>query len=424
MNRLPVFFILNLAAAFITVVSAASPQAEWSQAYGGSYDDGVWSLQALADGFILAGYTCSNGRAGDLWLVRTDLQGRMLWNGIYGGSGEDIGYSVHQTDDQGFVATGSTRSFGLGEERLWLIKVSSNGKKMWDRTFGGFVSSAGDGGWSVDVTTDGGFIVTGYSRSFGAGGKDLWLIKTDASGNEQWSKTFGGQKDDVGMSVLQTKDNGYIAAGRTASYGAGGDDIWLVKVSSAGTEQWNATFGGTKDDVGFQVVELADGYALIGRTDSDTSGNRAILIRTDKAGKKQWERIYRGNTALSLQETRDGGFIIAARIDTPSSGKDALLIKADAAGNLQWSMPLGGPGEEIGSAVVETADGYAMAGITSSFGAGAEDAWLVRISPELPGSLDGSGARNSSAAVQVAGAMGQASTPPPRNLAAPIEGIH
>jgi len=390
------------------VGSAASPQAEWSQAYGGSYDDGAWSLQALADGFILAGYTCSNGRGGDLWLVRTDLQGEMLWNGIYGGSGEEIGYSIHQTDDLGFVATGSARSFGLGEERLWLIKVSSDGEKMWDRTLGGFVSSAGDGGWSVDVTKDGGYIVTGYTRSFGAGGKDLWLIKTDVSGNEQWSKTFGGLKDDVGMSVLQAEDGGYVAAGRTASYGAGGDDIWLLKVNSAGMEQWNATFGGKKDDVGFQVVELADGYALIGRTESDSTGNRPVLVRTDKAGRKQWERVYQGNTALSLQGTRDGGFIIVARIDSPSSGKDALLIKTDAVGNLQWSMPLGGPKEEIGSAVVETPDGYAMAGITSSFGAGAEDAWLVRISPELHSSPDGTEGRNSSAGSQVDGGAIQA----------------
>jgi hypothetical protein len=396
MSRLPHLIVLILASALMIVVSAALPQAEWSQAYGGSYDDGAWSLQALQDGFIIVGYTSSNGRGGDLWLVRTDLQGEMLWNGIYGGSGEDIGYSVHQTADLGFVATGSARSFGLGEERLWLLKVYSNGKKMWDRTFGGFVSSAGDGGWSVDETKDGGYIVTGYTRSFGAGGKDLWLIKTDAEGNEQWSKTFGGPKDDVGMSVLQAEDGGYIAAGRTASYGAGGDDIWLVKVNPAGIEQWNTTFGGNRDDVGFQVIERDDGYALAGRTESDSSGNKAILIKTDKGGKKQWERIYQGNTALSLQGTKDGGFIIAARIDSPSSGKDALLLKTDAEGNLQWSMPLGGPKEEIGSAVVEIPDGYAMAGITSSFGAGAEDGWLVKVSPELLSSPIGPGDRNSS----------------------------
>jgi predicted secreted protein len=405
MNRLPNFFIFTLAAAFIIAVSAALPQAEWSRAYGGSYGDGAWSMQALEDGFILAGYTCSNGQGGDLLLVRTDLQGEMLWNGVYGGSGEDIGYSVHQTADLGFAVVGSTRSFGLGEERLWLLKVSSNGSKMWDSTFGGFVSSAGDGGWSVDQTADGGFIVAGYTRSFGAGGKDLWLIKTDAEGNELWSKTFGGPKDDVGMSVLLADDGGYIAAGRTASYGAGGDDIWLLKVNSAGLEQWNTTFGGNKDDVGFQVIELEDGYALAGRTESASSGNRAILIKTDKGGKKQWEHVYQGNTALSLQRTEDYGFIIAARIDSPNSGKDAFLIKTDSSGNLQWSMPLGGSKDEIGAAVAEIPDGYAMAGITSSFGAGAEDGWLVKISPGLLSSPYSGGELNSSSRPEADGEM-------------------
>jgi predicted secreted protein len=359
----------------------------------------------LEDGFILAGYSCSNGQGGDLWLARTDLQGEMLWNAIYGGSGEDIGYSIHQTDDLGFVAVGSTRSFGLGEERLWMLKVSSNGSKTWDRIFGGFVSSAGDGGLSVDQAKDGGYIATGYTRSFGAGGKDLWLIKTDSQGDEQWSKTFGGPKDDVGMSVLQAEDGGYIVTGRTASYGAGGDDIWLLKVNSAGMEQWNTTFGGNKDDVGFQVIELQDGYALAGRTESASSDNRAILIKTDKGGRKQWERTYQGNTALSLQRTEDGGFIIAVRIDSPNSGKDALLLKTDSSGNLQWSMPLRGPKEEIGSAVVEIPDGYAMAGITSSFGAGAEDGWLVKITPELLSSSYGAGETNSSPSSQVDGEM-------------------
>jgi predicted secreted protein len=389
------FVILILAAALITGAFAALPQAEWSRAYGGTYDDGFWSFQPLEDGFILAGYSCSNGEGGDLWLARTDLQGEMLWNAIYGGSGEDIGYSVRQTDDHGFVVVGSTRSYGLGEERLWLLKVSSNGSKMWDRIFGGFVSSAGDGGLSVDQAKDGGYIATGYTRSFGAGGKDLWLIKTDSEGNEQWSKTFGGTKDDVGMSVLQAEDGGYIVAGRTASYGAGGDDIWLLKVSSEGIEQWNTTFGGSKDDVGFQVVELGDGYALAGRTESASADERAILIKTDKVGRKQWERTYQGNTALSLQRTEDGGFILAIRTDSTETVKDALLLKTDGSGNPQWSMPLRGPKDEIGSAAAEISDGYAMAGITSSFGAGEEDGWLVKIGYELPTPPYGPGERNS-----------------------------
>ncbi|MGD0954718.1 MAG: hypothetical protein ABR985_20425 [Methanotrichaceae archaeon] len=223
----------------------------------------------------------------DLWLIKTDSSGLEQWNRTFGGSQEDVGYFVKQARDRGYIVTGSTKSYGIGEERLWLLKTDSNGSKEWDRTFGGFVSSSGDGGWAVDQTTDGGYIVTGYTKSYGAGGKDLWLIKTDSVGNKQWDKTFGGPKDDVGMSVVQTRDGGYIVAGRTASFGSGGDDIWLLKVDPQGREQWNRTFGGQKDDVGLQVIELKDGYALTGRTESeDSGGEMAFLLKTDLYGKK------------------------------------------------------------------------------------------------------------------------------------------
>jgi hypothetical protein len=194
---------------------------EWNRTFGGPYGDGIWSAQVTEDGgYILGGYTSNRGEGSDLWLVKVDSEGRGLWNRIFGGSGEDVGYFVQNTRDGGSIVTGSTKSYGVGEERLWLLKADSNGSKLWDKTFGGFVSSAGDGGWSVNETDDGGYIVTGYTKSYGAGGKDLWLIKTDSAGKKQWDKTFGGSKDDVGMSVIQAVDGGYVVAGRTASYGS------------------------------------------------------------------------------------------------------------------------------------------------------------------------------------------------------------
>ena len=379
--------ILLLTIAFLaTSASGFQPREEWSRTFGGPYDDGAWSLQATDDGgYIIVGYTSSRGEGSDLWLIKTDSSGLEQWNRTFGGSQEDVGYFVKQTRDLGYIVTGSTKSYGIGEERLWLLKTDSNGSKEWDRTFGGFVSSSGDGGWAVDQTTDAGYIVTGYTKSYGAGGKDLWLIKTDSVGYKQWDKTFGGPKDDVGMSVVQTRDGGYIVAGRTASFGSGGDDIWLLKVDPQGREQWNRTFGGQKDDVGLQVIELKDGYALTGRTESaDSGGEKAFLLKTDLYGKKLWEKFYGQNSSgISLQQTDDGGFIIAGNMNSPVTGKDAVLIKTDPSGNEQWIMPLGGPGENIGTSVAESIDGgYVMAGITNSFGAGAEDAWLVKVGPK------------------------------------------
>ena len=379
-------FLLLAIAFWVTSATGLHPYIEWSKTFGGPYDDGAWSLQKTEDsGYIIAGYTSSRGEGSDLWLIKTNSSGLEQWNRTFGGSQEDVGCFVKQTRDRGFIVTGSTKSYGIGEERLWLLKTDSKGSKEWDRTFGGFVSSSGDGGWAVDLTKDGGYIVTGYTKSYGAGGKDLWLIKTDSVGNKQWDKTFGGPKDDVGMSVVQTRDGGYIVAGRTASFGSGNDDIWLLKVDPKGREQWNRTFGGQKDDVALQVIELKDVYAITGRTESaDSGGEKAFLLKTDLYGKKLWERYYGQNSSgLSLLQTDDGGFIIAGSMNSPAIGKDAMLIKTDPFGNEQWIMPLGGPGENIGTSVAESIDGgYVMAGITNSFGAGAEDAWLVKVRPE------------------------------------------
>jgi predicted secreted protein len=222
----------------INITSAIVPVIEWSRTYPSPYSEGIWSLHNTSDGgFILAGYISIGGEGADLWLVKTDSQGYMQWNRTFGGSEEDIGYSVDQTSDGGYIVTGSTKSYGLGNERLWLLKIDSNGSKEWDRTFGGFASASGEAGWSVEQTEDRGYIVAGYTMSYGAGGKDVWLIKTDSVGNKQWDRTFGGRQDDTGMSVVQTRDRGYIVTGRTGSLGSGGDDIWLLKTDSLGKEK-------------------------------------------------------------------------------------------------------------------------------------------------------------------------------------------
>lgn len=371
--------------------ASSAPHEIWNKTFGGSYGDGAWCLQETQDGgLILAGNNASRGEGSDLFLVKTDKLGNCTWSRVLGGSGEDVGYYVQQTEDGGYIVTGSTNSYSMGDEMLWLVKTDCNGSLIWDRTFGGFVSSSGDGGWSVQQTSDGGYIVAGYAQSMGAGRKDLWLIRTDGNGSLIWDRTFGGREDDVGMSVLQSSDGGYIVAGRTASFGQGRDDIWLLKTDSAGRELWNETFGGRGDDAGFQVVEMQEGYCVVGRTESGEKDERIQLIRVDRAGRKLWEKTYAGSSAASLQPTRDGGYLIAGRVDDRVSGRDALLIKVDFRGEEQWSMQLGGRADDMGTFALQSTDGsYLMAGITSSFGQGKEDAWLVKIGYENTGDENG-----------------------------------
>lgn len=385
--------VLSVLFAFIlTPVMAAKPVEDWSRTYGGPYGDGAWSLQETRDGgYVITGHTSSQGQVSDLWLIKVNSIGQELWDKVFGGSGEDAGYSVSQTRDGGYIVAGTTKSYGMGSEYLWLLKTDSNGTKLWDRTFGGFVSSSGDGAWSVNELKDGGYIITGYTKSFGAGAKDLWLVKIDTQGIKLWDRTFGGSKDDVGMSVVQTRDGGYAVTGRTASYGSGKDDIWLIKTDSDGKEQWNRTFGGTADDVGLQLLETLDGYVITGRTESEGPRKRAFLLKTDFRGKKQWEKVYDpDSSSISVQQTRDNGFVLAGHIESKESGRDAWLAKTDASGVLQWSINLGGTGQDMATSVVESRDGgYAVAGITDSYGAGAEDAWLVKVGGEYANSAYG-----------------------------------
>jgi hypothetical protein len=183
------------------------------------------------------------------------------------------------------------------------------------------------------------------------------------------------------MSVVQTRDGGYVIAGRTASYSSGKDDIWLMKTDSDGQEQWNRTFGGTADDVGLQVLETLDGYIITGRTESEGGNEKAFLLKADLMGKKQWEKVYdKDSSSISVQQTSDGGFVMAGHIESIESGRDAWLAKTDASGAEEWSMRLGGPWEDMATSVVESRDGgYIVAGITNSYGAGAEDAWLLKV---------------------------------------------
>ena len=213
------------------------------------------------------------------------------WERNYGGTNYDLGYSAQQTQDGGYIIAGSAASFGAGGGDVYLIKTNVYGDTLWTRTYGGTYY---DGGFSVQQTSDGGYIVAGYTGSFGAGG-DVYLIKTNAFGDTLWTRTYGGTSYDLGNSGQQTSDGGYIIAGYTNSFGAGGYDVYLIKTNSQGDTLWTRTYGGTNVDVGESVRQTSDGgYVITGTTGSFGAGGDFYLIKTNATGDTLWTRTCGG----------------------------------------------------------------------------------------------------------------------------------
>lgn len=306
----------------------------WNKTFGGNFSDGAYSVQQVDNGgYIVAGFTSSFGVSSDAWLIKTDNDGFEIWNRTFGGDFSDGVFSVQQTDDGGYVLAGYTDPAGLGNPDAWLIKTDANGLETWNKTFGGIGDDRAN---SVQETKDGGYIIGGEIQSIGSAlflVHDAWLIKTDSTGEELWNKTFGGSNDDLGLSVQETKDGGYILAGNTKSFGAGDRDAWLIKTDFVGSELWNRTFGGSVSDYASSVRETkGGGYIISGITGSFGAGQYdAWLTKTDSEGDKEWSKAFGGldgDEGNCVQETEDGGYILAG--DTYSFGAgygDFWLIK-------------------------------------------------------------------------------------------------
>jgi hypothetical protein len=377
--------ILVFCAVSAAVCPCARAAVGWSKTFGGTGSDAGWGdiVQTSDEGYALSGDTASFGAgSGDYWLIKTDAAGNMQWNKTYGGTGSDSESAMCQTSDGGYALGGVTNSFGAGSNDFWLVKTDASGNMQWNKTYGG---TGNDYGYSVVQTSDGGYALAGLTTSFGAGGNDAYLVKTDASGNMQWNQTYGGTGSDIVYLLVATPDGGYALGGRTASFGAGSDDFWIVKTDAAGNMQWNKTYGGTGSDTGMYLIRTAEGgYAITGFTSSFGAGSSDFwLVKTDASGNMQWNQTYGGTGAdhgIHMLQSAEGGYAIIGYTESfGAGGMDAWLVKTNAAGNMQWNQTYGGTLNDAGWCLIQTIDGgYAIAGNTFSFGAGDRDFYFVK----------------------------------------------
>jgi hypothetical protein len=382
-----------MAAAFLILVFSSPVQAQldtiWTKTFGGiNFDEGFSVQQTINGDYIITGSTQSFGAGEfDVWLIKVDTSGNTLWEKTFGGSGTEWGYSVLQTADGGYIISGSTSSFGVGNGDVWLVKTDSSGDSLWTKTYGGINIDAGK---SIQQTIDGGFIITGVTTSFGAGSGDVWLVKTDSFGNALWTKTLGGSEWDNSTSIQQTSDEGYIVTGYTKSFGSGDYDVWLIKTNSSGDTIWTKTFGGYASDVGYSVQLTTDGgYIITGYTNSFGLGNADVwLIKTDSLGIALWTKTFGGvdwDGGFSVLQNTDGGYDIIGVTASFSVGSlDAWLIETDSSGNKLWTDTFGGIGtDEAESFQQITNGGFIIVGRTESFGAGDYDVWLIKTEPDI-----------------------------------------
>ena len=371
--------------------SGNSQNVEWSKTFGGKDDEIGNSVQKTTDGGYIIG-----GSSGVLlinraaWLIKTDKNGNEEWNKTYNGKIDSECYSVQQTSDGGYIFTGSITNSGLFSDIL-LIKTDKNGTEEWNRTYGGQLY---DIGYSVQQTTDGGYIITGAKDHIPLVTGDVWLIKTDVNGNKEWSKTFGGKYIDLGQSVQQTTDGGYILTGtqNLTPIPFIKSDICLIKINATGVEEWSKTFGGDLDNKGYSIQQTTDGgFIITGTKNYNTVSllGDVCLIKTDIDGNEEWSKLFGGDgveIGYSVQQTSDGGYIITGEevpFDPSNPIADLLLIKTDSNGKQKWKKNYGEEGQDIGYSVQQTIDGgFIITGKTSSYGSGNSDVWLIKTKGE------------------------------------------
>lgn len=353
---------------------------------GGSDDQGSSIIQTSDGGYVIAGSTWSYGEGNyDVYVIKLDRSGNLQWTRTIGGEQDDHGNAIIQTSDGGYAIAGYTRSFGQGSSDVYVVKLDDSGNLEWTKTIGG---ADWDEGNAIVQTSDGGYLITGFTESFGELYADIYVVKLDGSGNLEWTKTISGASDEWGYSIIQTSDAGYAIVGVLSS-GGGEWDVYVVKLDGAGDLQWAKAIGGTQDDYGYAIIQTTDGgYAIVGDTKSFKHWDRDVyVIKLDGSGNLEWTRIIGGvdeDGGKSILQTSDGGYVIVGY--TESFGQeerndgDVYVIKLDGSGNLEWTRAIGGSDWDEGISVVQTSDGgYAIAGFTESFGQGGRDVYVVKL---------------------------------------------
>ena len=356
----------------------------WQESYGGrGADGGNYAVEVSDGGNIMVGYTDAYGNGkNDIWLIKTDFTGEKEWSNVYGGSKDDYGWGVAESPDKGFVIVGETFSYGNGQSDVYLFKVDSLGNKIWENTFGGI---AEDVGYSIANANDGGYVIACQTRSYGKGGSDGMLVKFNSNGDKEWEKLFGGKGFDYFRSIIKHSKNGYIVSGGTRSFSEGDSEAWILSVDDNGFLIWQNTYGDNGED-GFNMVKETtnNGYIAVGYSSSFFSSGMSdiFMAKIDSLGNKVWQKYHGGkqeDRGYAVWQCVDGGYIIAGETSSYGNGKnDIWVIKTNSIGAENWNTTFGGNGVDIGRSIKELPSGGFIISGTSTISNLSFDAILIK----------------------------------------------
>ena len=317
-----------------------------------------------------------------LFIVAQNCDATQYWAKTYGGNNQDHAFFIQQTTDEGYIVTGYTDSFGAGRFDIWILKLNTYGNVIWEKTYG---RTYNDYARCIQQTSDGGYIVAGYTSNSISENFDLLVLKLDSSGNLLWHKVYGGTGSDTSRSIQQTSDGGYILAAYSNSFGDETTNLWILKLNQDGTVLWEKTYSASSSDIVRSIQQTSDGgYIVAGRTQVSADNTDAWVLKLDSIGEISWQKTYGGNSsdgATSIQQTSEGGYILAGWTSSfalPSS--DIWVLKLDSGGDISWQKTYWGDGEDYPVSIQQTSDGgFVVGGWTTSFDSEGRNCWIVKL---------------------------------------------
>jgi len=367
------------------VTASHGANVSFMNTYGGlRYDNGA-SCKTTADGgIIMAGSTGSFGLGdADMYMVKTNSAGVYQWSQSYGGLFTENCNAIIETADTGFMLVGYTNSYGAGQFDMFVVKTDSLGDTLWTRALGG---AGWDFAYDVIQSVDGNYIVVGETYSTAGGDNDVFIVKLDVNGNTLWTKSYGGVNQDFGRAIVELSDSMLVIAGGTSSLGSGGLDVLLLKLSAQGDSLWARAHGGADDDWARDVIITNDNsISALGVTWSfSTDFVEMYHIKTDNSGttlifQANWGQIN-NQEGFQLLQRQNGNYQLFGYTMTSGGGaKDFILQEVNSGGGFISGKTYGGNLDDIGHSMARTSDnGLILFGTTNGFGVGLDDYLLVK----------------------------------------------